>query len=156
MGQSGEKWEALLVFIGEYDHKTDSKNRLSIPRKFRDVLKASDEVDGFYVTRGLDQCLFLFTGSQWDEVTGDLRQRAFTDSATRRFQRLFFSNASFCELDNQGRILIPDKLRAIANLAKEVTVVGVYSRVEVWSRSRWNAIQEADGGEYEVLAEQLF
>ena len=144
------------MFIGEHDHKIDSKNRLSIPSKFRDILKASDEVNGFYVTRGLDQCLFLFTGSQWDEVTGSLRQRAFTDSASRRFQRLFFSNASFCELDNQGRILIPEKLKDVARISKEVTIVGVYSRIEVWSRSRWKAVQEADGGEYEALAEQLF
>jgi len=144
------------MFIGEYDHKIDSKNRLSIPRKFRDVLKASEEVNGFYVTRGLDRCLFLFTGSQWDEVTAGLRQRAFTDSSTRRFQRLFFSNASFCEIDNQGRILIPEKLKGTAGLARDVTIVGVYSRIEIWSRSRWKAVQEADGGEYEALAEHLF
>ncbi len=144
------------MFIGEYDHKIDSKNRLSIPRKFRDVLKEGDEVSGFYITRGLDQCLFLFTASQWNEVTTTLRQRAFTDSASRRFERLFFSNASFCELDGQGRILIPEKLKDVASLEKNVTLVGVYSRVEVWSRSRWRAVQQADTGEYESLAEQLF
>lgn len=144
------------MFIGEYDHRLDNKNRLSVPRKFREVLKSTEDVQGFFVTRGLDTCLFLYTASQWNEAKANLKDKPFTGLAVRRFQRLFFGNASFCELDKQGRILIPEKLREVAQLEKNVTVVGVDSRVEVWSRSRWESAKEADSSEYEKLAEELF
>ncbi|MCD6404545.1 MAG: division/cell wall cluster transcriptional repressor MraZ [Planctomycetes bacterium] len=144
------------MFIGEYDHRLDAKNRLNVPRKFRQALKATEEAQGFFITRGLDDCLFLYTVSQWTEVTASLREKSFTDSVTRRFQRLFFSNAGYCELDGQGRVLIPDNLKRVANLKKSVTVVGVYSRIEVWSADRWKAVKEVDSGDYEALAEQLF
>ena len=144
------------MFIGEYEHRLDAKNRLSIPRKFREFLKATEEVKGFFATRGLDTCLFLYTASQWNEVTASLKEKAFTDSAVRRFERLFYAHADFCELDNQGRVLIPERLKRFARLDKSVTIVGVHTRIEVWSRSRWKAVEEVDSGEYEALAEKLF
>ena len=144
------------MFIGEYEHRLDAKNRLSIPRKFREHLKATEDANGLIATRGLDTCLFLYTPGQWNEVTANLKEKAFTDSAVRRFERLFYAQATFLELDNQGRVLIPENLKQFARLEKNVTVVGVHGRIEVWSRTRWKAIEEADGGEYEALAEQLF
>ncbi|MHC4711644.1 MAG: division/cell wall cluster transcriptional repressor MraZ [Planctomycetota bacterium] len=144
------------MFIGHFEHRLDAKNRLSIPRQFRDAVKTDEEKNGFFVTPGLDICLFLFTSSQWDSITQALKGKPLTDSAVRRFQRLFFSNAAYCELDNQGRILIPAHLKQTAQLNKKATIVGVHSRIEVWSSSRWKAVQEADIGEYEALAERLF
>jgi len=144
------------MFIGEYEHTLDVKNRLSMPRKFREVVETAQEQPFFFITRGLDECLFVFTSSQWDNVVSGLSTKPFTDSATRRFQRLFFSNAVQVEMDKQGRILIPDTLRRIGGLKKNVTLVGVYTRIEVWDREKWKAVQAASGGEYESLAQQLF
>lgn len=144
------------MFIGDYDHRLDAKNRLSIPRKFREIIEATEEAKGFFVTRGLDSCLFLYTQSQWNEVTAGLVSKPFTDSTVRRFWRLFFSNATYCELDSQGRVLIPEKLKDEAKLDKNVTIVGIYNHIEIWSKERWKAVKEVDSGEYEALAEQLF
>ena len=144
------------MLIGEYDHRLDGKNRLSIPRKFREFIQGTEERYGFYVTRVLDNCLFLFTESQWREVKTELRSKSFTGSAARRFQRMFFAPADFCEIDKQGRILLTEKLKEHAGLEKEVTVVGVETRVEVWSRELWLANEEEDLAKYEDLAEQLF
>lgn len=144
------------MLIGEYDHRLDGKNRLSIPRKFREFIQSTKEPYGLYVTRGLDKCLFLFTESQWREAKAELRSKSFTKSVARRFQRMFFAPADFCEIDNQGRILLTEKLKKHAGLEKEVTVVGVESRIEVWSRELWLANEEEDSAKYEELAEQLF
>jgi len=143
------------MFIGEYEHRLDAKNRLSIPRKFRDHVEETEERKGFYVTLGLDNCLFLYTPSQWGEVSSQLRDKPFTDPAARRFKRLFFSNATYAEIDSQGRVLVPDKLKRAVGLNKNVTVVGVHSHVEVWARNRWKEASEADESEYEELAERL-
>jgi MraZ protein len=144
------------MFIGEYEHALDGKNRLSLPRRFREVAHEAGEDASFFITRGLDECLFVFTSSQWDKVVAGLSTKPFTDSATRRFQRLFFSNAVKVDLDNQGRILVPDALKRVADLKKNVTLVGVYTRIEVWDRDRWNAIRETAGSEYESLAQQIY
>ena len=144
------------MFIGEYDHTLDGKNRLSIPRKFRETIDSSGEQKGFYITRGLDECLFVFAASQWESVVAGIRNKPFTDAVTRRFQRLFFSNAAFVEIDNQGRVLVPENLKRAAGLSKNVTVVGIYDRIEVWDRERWRSMKQASGGEYESLAQQMF
>lgn len=144
------------MFIGEYDHAIDGKNRLSIPRKFRETLDSSDDPKGFFVTRGLDNCLFLFTKSQWDKVVERLESRPFTNEVARKFQRLFFSSAVYEEIDNQGRILIPDNLKAAIGLARNVSLVGVNARIEVWDRERWHSMKESSAGAYESMAQQLF
>ena len=144
------------MFIGEYEHSLDTKNRLSIPRRFRDQALADGDAVAFFLTRGLDECLFIFTEAQWEKVVAGLSTKPFTDSATRRFQRLFFSNAVRAELDGQGRILIPDNLKKVGGITRNITLVGVYDRIEVWDRERWKAVKETSGGEYESLAQQLF
>jgi len=144
------------MFIGHFEHRLDAKNRLSIPRQFRDAVKTSEEKNGFFVTPGLDTCLFLFTNSQWEAIAAKLEEKPLTDSTVRRFQRIFFSNTAYCPLDNQGRILLPAHLKETAQLEKRVTIVGLRSRVEVWSATRWKAAQQIDIGEYEALAERLF
>ena len=144
------------MFIGHFEHRLDAKNRLSIPRQFRDALKTSEEKNGFFVTPGLDTCLFLFTDSQYEVMAVKLEEKPLTDSTVRRFQRIFFPNTAFCPLDNQGRILLPAYLKEGAELEKRVTIVGLRNRVEVWSSSRWKAVQQIDIGEYEALAERLF
>jgi len=144
------------MFIGEYDHHLDGKNRLSIPVRFREAVESAEERKGFFVTRGLDSCLFLYTESQWNEVIAGLKAKPFTDAVVRKFQRAFFSNATYAEFDNQGRILIPENLKRFAGLVKNVTVIGVLGRIEVWDRDAWRAAKHLPGGEYESLAQQLF
>ncbi len=143
------------MFIGEYDHNLDGKNRLSIPSKFREIVEGGEEAKGFYVTLGLDTCLFLFTASQWERVTSALRARSFTDANARKFQRIFYSNAVYVDIDRQGRVLIPESLKVAAQIARQVSLVGVDERIEVWDRARWKSSKEAFSGEYETLAAQL-
>ena len=144
------------MFIGEYEHALDGKNRLNIPRKFREEIESSQDAKGLYITRGLDDCLFLFAASQWDTVVKTIRNKPFVDAATRRFHRIFFSNTTHCELDAQGRVLIPENLKNAVGIDRNVTVVGVYDRIEVWDRQRWKSMKESSAGEYESLAQQLF
>jgi len=144
------------MFIGEYEHTLDGKNRLSVPHKFREIVESSEEQKGFYVTLGLDNCLFLFTKKQWDAVIAKLENVSFTNDAARGFERVFFSSAVYAEIDNQGRVLIPEPLKRTAGLAKNVAVVGVNARIEVWDRDRWRAMKGSSSGSYGSWAQQLF
>jgi MraZ protein len=144
------------MFIGEYEHTVDGKNRLSIPRKFREIVDSSEDQKGFFLTLGLDSCLFLFTKKQWDGVIERLESRPFTNEVARGFQRLFFSSAVYVDLDNQGRVLIPENLKRRVGIVKKVAVVGVNARIELWDRERWRAMKESSTSTYESMAQQLF
>lgn len=115
------------MFMGEYDHSIDPKNRVIIPVKFRSELGPS-----FVVTIGAEGCLYLCTMERWEEFAANLRNMPFTKTS-RQTQRYFFQNAAECELDKQGRILIPEKLKAKAGLDKDVVIVGNNDRVEIWN-----------------------
>jgi MraZ protein len=143
------------VFYGEYEHSLDGKNRLSIPASFRETVEANETTKVLYMTLGLDKCLFLYTESQWGRVTASLRAMQFTGAAARRFNRIFFSNARKLEIDDQGRVLVPEPLKSQAEIAKSVTVIGVDDRIEVWDRELWKTMKSAPDGEYERLAEGL-
>jgi len=138
------------MFMGEYQHTIDPKGRLFIPVKFREDLG-----DSFVVTKGLDNCLFVYSLDEWKRLEARLKALPFTKADARAFTRLFFSGATECELDKQGRILLPANLRDYAGLDKEAVVIGVSSRVEIWSKERWDAYNEQAGAEYENLAEKL-
>lgn len=120
------------MFKGEYNHTVDTKGRLIVPAKFREMLG-----DTFVVTKGLDGCLFVYPNEEWTNIENKFREIPLTTKDARKFSRFFFAGAADCEVDKQGRILIPSVLREFAGLKKEVVLVGVLNRIEIWSRERW-------------------
>lgn len=120
------------MFKGEYNHTVDTKGRLIVPAKFREMLG-----DTFVVTKGLDGCLFVYPNEEWTNIENKFREIPLTTKDARKFSRFFFAGAADCEVDKQGRILIPSVLREFAGLKKEVVLVGVLNRIEIWSKERW-------------------
>ncbi|MDI6710566.1 MAG: division/cell wall cluster transcriptional repressor MraZ [Bacillota bacterium] len=138
------------MFIGEYQHTMDAKGRLFIPARLREGLG-----DTAVATKGLDRCLFLFSAEEWRNMEGKLRKLPLARADARAFARLFFSGAAELEIDKQGRILLPAHLREYAGLEKDVVVLGVSSRVEIWDREEWTRYSSAAGGSYEEIAEKI-
>lgn len=121
------------MFMGEYNHTIDAKSRLIIPSKFREALG-----EEFVVTKGLDGCLFVFDNTEWTAFEAKLKQLpSLTNPDVRKFIRFFMAGASAVEVDKQGRILIPPSLKDFAALEKDVVLIGVGSRVEIWSKERY-------------------
>lgn len=118
------------MLIGEYYHNIDSKGRLSIPAKFRDDLGGT-----FVLSRGLDNCLYAYSVSEWNSFKDELLAMRGHDA--QKIRRFFFSGATECEIDSQGRAVIPPGYREYASLEKEVTIVGVSNRAEIWNRAKW-------------------
>ena len=143
------------MFYGDFDHTIDDKGRLILPSRIRDTFDAHS-ITTLMITCGLDECLFLFSLSEWRIVEGRLREREFTKANVRSFMRIFFSGAAECVPDSHGRIFIPQKLRNYAGLEKEVTVIGVYNRIEVWARGKWAEFAQKSRAHYEEIAEQLW
>lgn len=135
------------MFIGEYNHSVDSKGRLSIPAKFRDDLG-----ENFIVTKGLDNCLFVYDLNEWQVLENKLKQLPMTNKDARAFVRFFFSGATECEFDNQGRIRIPLNLREHAFLAKEAVIIGVGTRLEIWSTEQWSLYNSDANLSYDEIA----
>lgn len=125
------------MLIGEYDHSLDSKGRLIMPAKLRD-----DMGEKFIITTGLDGCLFGFSLSEWEKFEDKLKTLPITNKNARNFVRFFLSGATECELDKQGRFLIPNNLRNAANLEKEVVIIGVGTRLEIWNKQTWEKCDE--------------
>jgi MraZ protein len=138
------------VFIGAFQHTLDPKGRLFIPARFREGLGPS-----FVATKGLDRCLFLYANSEWEQLEQKLRKLPFARAEARAFARLFFSGAAVLEADKQGRVLLPAHLRDYARLEREVMVIGVSSRVEVWARAEWERYSGEAGEAYEEIAAKL-
>lgn len=120
------------MFKGEYNHSVDAKGRIIMPAKFREILG-----DEFVVTKGLDGCLFVYPNEEWQNIENKFREIPLTTKDARKFSRFFFAGAADCEVDKQGRALIPGVLREYAGLQKEVVLVGVLNRIEIWSKERW-------------------
>lgn len=120
------------MFMGEYNHTIDAKGRLIMPSKFREALG-----DEFVVTKGLDGCLFVYPNKEWQAFEEKLRTLPLTNKNARQFSRFFLAGAATCEVDKQGRILLPGVLREFAELEKDVVLVGVLSRIEIWSKDKW-------------------
>ena len=140
------------MFLGEYQHSVDSKGRLVLPARFRDRLER-----GLVVTKGQERCLYVFPIDKWDQEVEQVNNLPRTDRRSRNYARSFFGSASDQQLDGQGRIQIPQPLRDYASLAKDVVVIGVADRVEVWNVESWEAVSgEADeqfAGIEEALSE---
>lgn len=122
----------IIMFMGEYNHTIDAKGRLIIPSKFREILG-----DEFVVTKGLDGCLFVYDNNEWNVFEEKLKSLPLTNKDARQFVRFFLAGAANVEVDKQGRILVPSVLREFADINKEVVLVGVASRIEIWSKARW-------------------
>lgn len=138
------------MFIGEYSHSIDPKKRLAVPSKFRkDIGKLA------VVTRGLDKCLFVYPLKIWQELAKKLGSLPVGESGTRSFIRLMLAGAVDVEVDKQGRILIPDYLKEYAELKREVTVAGLYNRLEIWDEKRWQQYKAQAEKNTDEIAEQL-
>ncbi|WP_430882886.1 division/cell wall cluster transcriptional repressor MraZ [Fusibacter sp. JL216-2] len=138
------------MFIGEYNHSVDTKGRMNVPAKFRDDLG-----ERFYMTKGLDNCLFMFPEAEWRVFEEKLKTLPLTNRNARAFVRLFFAGATECTLDKQGRVNIPQTLRDHGQITKEVIVIGVGTRVELWSESNWTEYNDPDNISYDDIAEQM-
>jgi len=134
--------------MGEYNHTVDTKGRLIIPSKFREDLG-----DEFVITKGLDGCLFVFPNHEWQTFEEKLKSLPLTNKSARQFARFFVAGATPCELDKQGRILLPGTLREFAGLEKDVVLTGMLSRIEIWSKSKWNENNSCD--DMDDIAEQM-
>ncbi|MGN8632992.1 division/cell wall cluster transcriptional repressor MraZ [Blautia sp. HCP3S3_G3] len=121
------------MFRGEYKHTIDAKGRLIIPSKFRELLG-----EKFILTKGLDGCLYIYPMDEWEAFEEKLRALPLTNKNARTFSRFFVAGATDCELDKQGRILVPQTLREFAGLDKDVVLTGNLSRIEVWSKEKWS------------------
>jgi MraZ protein len=138
------------MFMGEYLHTIDNKGRLIVPAKFRESLG-----DKFIATKGLDNCLFVFPLKEWKIFEEKLKQLPISRPNARSFVRFFFSGATECELDKQGRILLPANLREYASLDKDVILAGVMNRIEIWDNNRWKEYSSSAEENYEDAAESL-
>ena len=136
------------MLMGEFPHNMDAKGRVTIPARFREDLG-----DHFYVTKGLDHCLFVLSPTQWKRL--EEKMASLPISRARTLQRFFFSVAGEVEPDKQGRILIPNSLREYAGLSKEVTVSGADTRAEIWDTTRWKSYNESQSQESILQAMDL-
>ena len=121
------------MFMGEYNHTIDAKGRLIIPARFRELLG-----EEFILTKGLDGCLSIYPMDAWEAFETKLRALPLTNKNARTFTRFFVAGATNCELDKQGRILVPQTLREFAGLEKEVVLTGNLDRIEIWSKEKWS------------------
>lgn len=138
------------MFMGEYRHNIDDKGRIIMPAKFREKLG-----NVCIVTRGLDHCLFVYSEQEWGNLESKLNNLPLMKSDARAFTRFFFSGAAECEWDKQGRANLPVNLREYAQLAKECVVIGAGSRVEIWSRERWDEYYRQSEESFGEIAEKL-
>ncbi|OGH66409.1 MAG: cell division/cell wall cluster transcriptional repressor MraZ [Candidatus Magasanikbacteria bacterium RIFCSPHIGHO2_02_FULL_41_13] len=138
------------MFIGEYSHNLDDKGRVAIPKKFNPEL-----LSGAVVTRGLDQCLFLYTRSEWNKLAEKLANLPFAQANSRAFSRLMLAGAMDLEMDKQGRIVIPEYLRQFAGIKKNVVIAGLYNRLEIWDAQLWKDYTKRSEAESTSIAEQM-
>lgn len=142
------------MFYGEYEHTIDRKGRIIIPSKFREVFK-EHFVEKFYVTRGLDKCLFVFAEEEWRLQEQKFKLMSFTKADARKFNRLYFSGAMDVACDKQGRILLPQYLKDYAGIKHNIMIVGVSNRIEIWSKDEWRKYYENAMPTFEKTAENL-
>ena len=138
------------MFIGEYSHTIDNKGRMAVPAKFRQNLKK-----GAIVTRGLDNCLFIYTQSEWEKLVEKLSSLPLSQEKSRAFSRLTLAGAMDVAIDSQGRILIPEYLRKFANLKKDAIIAGLYNRLEIWDSSQWQTYKQKTEKQSTKIAEEL-
>lgn len=149
MERSGAKW-VILMLMGEFHHSIDDKGRLTIPSKIR-----YDLGESFVVTRGLDNCLFVYPINEWNEIIRKYKELPNTKDA-RNFMRFFLSGANTCEFDKQGRINITSPLIKFAGLEKDCIIIGVNDHLEIWSKDRWENFIDENESNLSDIADSLF
>ena len=142
------------MFYGEYEHSIDKKGRLIVPSKFRESFKEYD-IEKLYITRGLDKCLFMFTENEWKSQEAKFKSVSFTKSEARKFNRMYFAGAIQIECDKQGRILIPKYLKDYAGIRRDVMIIGVSNRIEIWAKESWQDYYNNSKESFEDIAERL-
>ena len=147
VGRSGE---TKIMLIGQYFHTLDDKKRLALPSKFRKEIGKK-----VVITHGLDNCLFVFTVSGWEEIASRLSSLSIGSSEQRSFSRFMLAGAVETDVDSAGRILVPDFLKEYASLGEKVVVTGVHSRIEIWEETRWSEYKGKVAREADSLAEKL-
>jgi len=152
--KSGGKWynveEVGGMFLGEYQHSIDEKGRVIMPARFREQLG-----EKFIITRGLDGCLFVYPREEWLKLSNEVQNLPLTKKDARAFSRMLFSGAAEVDCDKQGRVSIPANLREVASIQKELVIIGVSSRIEIWAEETWSDINSDAEGKFEELAEKL-
>ncbi|UBM06925.1 division/cell wall cluster transcriptional repressor MraZ [Enterococcus mundtii] len=138
------------MLMGEFRHNIDAKGRLIVPSKLREELG-----EQFVLTRGLDGCLFGYPMSEWNELESKFNDMPLAKKDARTFVRFFYSAATECELDKQGRINIPNTLRNYATITKECVIVGVSNRIEIWDEAKWQEFSEAAEENFNEIAENM-
>lgn len=138
------------MFIGEYNYSVDDKGRLAMPAKFRGSLKT-----GAVVTRGIDNCLFVYSKSEWTALAKKLSSLPISQANTRAFSRLMLAGAMDADLDKQGRIILPDYLRKYAGINKKTIIAGLYNRLEIWDERKWNSYKSETEKASTDIAEKL-
>ena len=138
------------MLIGEFEHSLDAKGRLIMPAKLRESIG-----ENFVVTKGLDGCLFAFSKTEWNNFEEKLKALPLSNRNSREFTRFFLSGATECEIDKQGRFLIPTNLREVAELQKEVVIIGVGTRIEFWDKKKWSNYNTDGNISVEEIAENM-
>ena len=138
------------MLIGEYEHSLDAKGRLIMPAKLRE-----DIGEKFIVTKGLDGCLFGFSQTEWTNFEEKLKTLPLTNKNARDFVRFFLSGATECEIDKQGRFLIASNLREYANMEKEIAIIGVGTRIEIWDKEKWKSYNSDENISADEIAENM-
>ena len=151
MKQSGRKWGASNMLMGEYHHNIDEKNRLIIPSKFRSELG-----ERFIITKGFDKCLFVYSEVEWNKMMQKVGTLQFTRKNVRAFERALIGGASITEFDKQGRINITSPLVHYANIQKECVIIGVNERLEIWSLEEFNNYMKVNEESLEEITEDIF
>lgn len=142
------------MFYGEYKHGIDPKGRIILPSRFREVAK-ENSIERFFVTRGLDKCVFMFTEHEWHIQEQKFKGNSFTRQQARQFNRMFFSGAAEVLPDKQGRFIIPQYLKDFASIDKETVIIGVSNRIEIWNPQSWTTIYEETSSLFEETAENM-
>jgi MraZ protein len=138
------------MFIGEYRHTIDEKGRMAIPSKMR-----RDLGSGAVVTRGIDNCLWVFPKKEWQDLAEKLSSLPLSDANSRAFSRLMLAGAMEVEFDSQGRALIPGYLRSYAGLSKNVIIAGLYNRLEIWNENEWKTYKDKTEKATEQIAKHM-
>ena len=142
------------MFYGEFSHTLDKKDRLILPARFREISKESS-IEKFFVTRGLDKCIFMFADDEWRTPEQKFKNMSFTRQETRTFNRIFFSGAVEVIPDKQGRFVIPQYLKDFAGINREMTIIGVSNRIEIWDTRLWQNFYSTSKNSFEQIAERI-
>ena len=147
------KWRkvANMMFLGQYEHSLDKKSRIIMPSSFRDDLG-----DTFVITFGLDKCLFVYPMEEWKKLANNLQGLPLGKKDTRAFKRTLASRALISHFDQQGRVVISKNLRDYAQINKNVMIIGVFERIEIWDLDKWNQYAEETEQSYEDIAERIY